>query len=190
MRIKDRLILGMVAGLGGNVVKTVSDEILLRKKISQRSFRSTATGVWVSKEKEATNMNGQILGGLFDFGLGSIGGIGIAYLLSKTGRDHVVPKGILAGIAIGSTITATLSAFPQNKVKPKDAASNLAYMFSHALYGVITTAAIAKFGHPSLFDTKPINNYLKPTEQTTEENKIVAQKHWESQEQREDTLYH
>ena len=144
MTIKDRILLGLIAGLGGNAVKTLSDVVLLRKKLSQRSFRSTAAGVWVLKESEATNINGQVLGALFDFGLGSIGGIGITYLLSKTGRDHVIPKGITAGITIGSMITALLSAFPQNKVKPKDAASNLSYMFSHAVYGIVTTAIVAK----------------------------------------------
>ncbi|MDW7651780.1 MAG: hypothetical protein SCK29_05750 [Bacillota bacterium] len=187
MQIKDRLILGMVAGLGGNAVKTLADEILLKQKISKRSFRSTAAGVWVSKEKEATNFNGQVLGALFDFGLGSMGGIGMTYLLSKTGRDHVLAKGVLSGIAVGSTITATLSAFPQNKVKPKDAASNLAYMFSHAIYGIITTATIAKLGHSSLFDVKPVNNYLPPTEQTTEERKGVSR---ESEEEQERITYH
>lgn len=190
MKVKDRVILGMVAGLGGNAVKTLVDEVLLKNKLSQRSFRATAAGVWVSTEKEATNINGQVLGALLDFGLGAIGGVGITYMLSKTGRDHVVPKGIISGIAIGSTITATLSAFPQNKVKPKDAASNLAYMFSHALYGIIATALVAKMGHPSLFDTKPVNDYLQPTEQTTEEKKRLSEMHRKSKAQDEDIIYH
>jgi hypothetical protein len=171
MQIRDRVVLGMVAGLAGNIVKTLSDEILLRQKLSKRSFRATAAGVWVNNQKEATNSNGQILGALLDFGLGSLGGIGITYMLSKTGRDHITPKGILSGIAIGSTITATLSAFPQNKVRPKDAASNLSFMFSHALYGITTTALAAKVGHPSLFDVKPLNNYIPPKEVTTEERR-------------------
>lgn len=178
MEIKDRVLLGMISGFSGNILKTLSDEIFLKKKLSKRSFRSTAAGVWVSKKKEATNVRGQLLGGLFDFGLGSMGGIGITYFLTKTGRDHIVLKGLLSGIAIGSAITATISVFPQNKVKPKDAASNLAYMFSHAVYGVVTTALVAKLGHPSVFDEKPLNNYLQPLERTTEENKnITTPKH-------------
>ena len=189
MKLRDRMILGMIAGLGGNAVKTLSDEVLLRKKVSKRSFRATAAGVWVNKEKEATNINGQVLGALFDFGLGSIGGIGITYMLSKTGRDYIVPKGILSGIAIGSIITAFLSIFPQNKVRPKDAASNLAYMFSHALYGITTTALVAKMGHSAMFDAEPVNDYLQPTEQTTEEKKRLAV-YRESKAQVEDTLYH
>lgn len=46
-KIKDRILLGVVAGLCGNLIKTAVDEVSLRKKISQRSFRETASGVWV-----------------------------------------------------------------------------------------------------------------------------------------------
>lgn len=168
-KIKDRVLLGVFAGLLGNTAKTAIDEVSLRKKISQRSFRETAAGVWVSKRKEATSIQGQLLGGLFDFGMSSMGGIGITYLLSKTGRDHFVTKGIVSGVAIGSTITALLSALPNNKIKPKDAASNLSYMFAHAVYGVVTAGVVAKVGDHSLFDNEPLNDYLPTDELTTEQ---------------------
>lgn len=169
LKIKDRVTLGVIAGLCGNLVKTAIDEISLKKKISQRSFRETASGVWVSNQKEASNVKGQILGGLLDFGVGTLGGIASVYLLSKTGRDQLATKGIVSGITIGSAITALLSVFPQNKVRPKDAASNLSYMASHAAYGLVTTFVAAKLGDPSLYDTKPHNNYLEPIAQTTEQ---------------------
>lgn len=169
IKIKDRVLLGVVAGLCGNLVKTALDEVSQRKKISQRSFRETASGVWVSNQKEASNVKGQILGGLLDFGMGTIGGIGTVYLLSKTGRDHLATKGLISGITMGSAITALMSGFTQNKVRPKDAASNLSYLVSHAIYGLVTTFAAAKLGDPSLYDSKPNNNYLEPTEATTEQ---------------------
>lgn len=171
--IKDRIMLGLIAGLAGNAVKTVIDEISIKQKVSQRTFRETAAGVWVSKKSEVTNLKGQILGGLFDFGMASMGGVAIVHLLSKTGRDHVIPKGIVSGIAIGSTITALLSVSPQNKVKPKDAASNLSYMASHAVYGVVAAAIAGKLGHPSLFDAEPQNDYLASTELTSEQEKEI-----------------
>ncbi|MFZ5754644.1 MAG: hypothetical protein ACOY3J_10405 [Bacillota bacterium] len=170
-KIKDRIVLGVVAGLAGNAIKMAIDEVSIKKKISQRSFRKTAAGVWVSKQSEATNIKGQILGGLLDFGMGILGGIASVYLLSKTGRDHIVTKGITSGITMGSFITFILGALPTNQVRPTDAASNLSYMASHAVYGLVTTAVAAKLGHPSLFDTKPQNDYLKPSEPTTEQIK-------------------
>lgn len=168
LKIKDRVTLGVIAGLCGNLVKTAIDEISLRGKISQRSFRGTASGVWVSNKSEATSIKGQILGGILDFGTGVLGGIGTVYLLSKTGKDQLTTKGLVSGITIGSSITALLSAFPSNKVRPKDAASNLSYMVSHAAYGLVTTYVAAKLGDPLLYDPKPYNNYLEPTKRTTQ----------------------
>ncbi|WP_034629664.1 hypothetical protein [Desulfotruncus alcoholivorax] len=172
MKIKDRVLLGIISGFTGNIVKTIMDEALLSKKISKRSFRTAAAGVWVNKKSEATNLKGQVLGGLLDFGMAAVGGIGIVHLLSKTGRDYALTKGVLSGITLGSTITALLGALTQNGVKPKDAMSNLSYMATHAVYGAVTSIIITKLGDSSLFDSEPLNNYLSPAKPTTEERKI------------------
>lgn len=172
MKIKDRFFLGLVSGLAGNVLKMGLDELSLRQKISQRSFRATAAGVWVNKKKQAESPLGQVLGELFDFGLASLGGVATVYFLSKTGRDYLIPKGIVSGITIGSGVTALLSINPSNKVAPKDAASNLSYMLSHVVYGLTTTYTAAYLGHDSIFDMPPLNDYLIPTEKTTEINNI------------------
>ena len=121
-KIKDRVALGVLAGLCGNLTKTAIDELSFQIRISQRSFRETASGVWVSKKQ------------------------------------------------------ARRSAFPQNKVRPKDAASNLSYMVSHAAYGLVTTYVAAKLGDPSLYDTQPQNDFLEPTIQTTEQAKKYRHK--------------
>jgi hypothetical protein len=168
MKIKDRFILGLISGLAGNVIKTTLDEISLRNKISKRSFRATAAGVWVAKKKQADAPSGQLLGGIFDFGFASLGGVATVYFLSKTGRDYLLLKGATSGLIIGSFITSLLSRLPSNKVTPKDAPSNLSYMLSHVFYGIATTGVATYLGHPSIFDTAPLNNYLEPVEQTTE----------------------
>jgi hypothetical protein len=168
-KIKDRILLGTMAGLAGDIFKTVIDEISHRKKLSQRSFRETAAGVWVKKSSEAKSIEGQVLGGLLDFGMSIAGGIGTVYLLTETGRDHLITKGIISGIGLGSFINFLIGSLPQNKIKPTDATSNLSYMVSHATYGLVTTAMVAKLGHASLFDKQPANDYLEPTELTTEQ---------------------
>jgi len=155
VKIRDKVALGVIAGLAGNVVKTAIDEVSLRQKISQRSFRETASGVWVSKRKEAAGLKGQILGSLFDFGLSSLGGVGIVFLLAKTGKDHLVLKGTLSGITIGSGVTALISGIPGNKIKSKDAASNLSYMFAHGAYGAAAAATAGLLGDPGLFKKQP-----------------------------------
>jgi hypothetical protein len=101
--------------------------------------------------------------------MGSLGGVGTVYLLSTTGKDHLVTKGLLSGISMGSLITFALAAVPANKAKPKDAASNLSYLVSHAAFGLVTTFVAAKLGDPSIYDVKPQKNNLQPTRQTSEE---------------------
>jgi len=168
-KIKDRILLGTAAGLAGDIAKTVIDEISRKKKLSQRSFRETAAGVWVKKSNEARSLEGQVLGGLLDFGMSIAGGIGTVYLLTETGRDHLITKGLISGIGLGSFINFLIGTLPENKIKPTDATSNLSYMASHAAYGLVTTVMAAKLAHPSLFDKEPVNNYLEPTQLTTEQ---------------------
>ncbi|WP_206752208.1 hypothetical protein [Desulfosporosinus fructosivorans] len=168
-KIKDRITLGIVSGLIGTIVKTASDELFLRQKASKRSFRVTAAGVWVNTKRQASTPYGQILGAIMDLGLGMVGAVAQVYILSKTGKNNLFAKGSLFGMTFGSTITAMLSGFGSNKVKPKDAKSNLTYIFSSGIFGLVTTYAAALLGDDSLWDAPPANNYLPPTKPTTAE---------------------
>lgn len=176
MKIKDRILLGIVSGLAGNVLKTALDELSLRLRISKRLFHTTAAGTWVNKKSQAESAPGRLLGGLVDLGVSSMGGVAAVYLLSATGRDHLLVKGLAGGIIYGSFITLALSAFPQNKLSPNDVPSNLSYMLSHAVYGLAATGAAAYLGHPSVFDTPPLEDYQAPTEQTTESSNRQARR--------------
>lgn len=100
-----------------------------------------------------------------------VGGVLGVKLLTIFGRDKLVPKGIFFGITFGSAITAILSEFQNNKVRPKDALSNLSYLLSHAAFGLVSIFTAAKISDKSLFDTPPENDYSKPTEKTTEQQK-------------------
>lgn len=170
-KIKDRVFLGMIVGVIANIPKVLIDDVSRKMKISQRSFRETAAGVWVSKQNQATNKPGHLLGNILDFGMAMFGGIQTVNLFSKTGRDHVLAKGLLLGIGMGSLVSALMSGLPSNKVSPKDAKSNLSYVASHAAYGIVAAFLTTSLGHPSLFDAKPINDQLEPTELTTEQIK-------------------
>lgn len=173
-KIRDRHVLGIVAGLSGFAVKFVINEISTKLGFAERAFRHTAAGVWVDSRKEANNWKGGLLGTIMDAGICMVGGIFKVSLLCKNGRDHILLKGAFYGASYGAIITALLSGFSSNKVKPKDAASNLSNVFSTAIYGLVTTVVAAKMGHDSLFDSQPINDYVKPSEKTTEQVKLAA----------------
>jgi len=74
-------------------------------RISQRSYATTAAGVWVSSRRQAEKWQGQLLGTMMNIGLCIVGGISAVKLLTTFGRDKLVPKGIFLGITFGSVIT-------------------------------------------------------------------------------------
>ena len=170
-KINDRIYLGMISGTVGFVAMTIIDIISSRMKISQRSYRTTAAGVWVSTRRQAEKWPGQLLGVMMHIGLSMVGGVSVVKLLTTFGRDKLVPKGLFFGATFGSIITSVLSGLSNNKVKPKDAWSNLSYMISHFVFGLATIFTAAKLGDDSLFDTPPQNDYSKPTKQTTDQRK-------------------
>jgi len=172
-KIKDRDTLAIVSGFIGLAGILVVDTVSRNAGISKRSYREAAAGVFVS-QKEAKSFKGHALGLIMTAGVSIIGATNIIGRMSKTGRDKLISKGILSGITIGAIATTLPTLAPQNKVKPKDAASNLSYVFSNIIYGLLTTFATAKLGHDSLFDVPPQNDYLKPTEQTSEQMKLAS----------------
>lgn len=174
-KIKDRMTLGIVSGLVGTILKIASDEVFLRTKISQRSFRETASGVWVSSRRQAKNPYGQLLGAIMDLGLGMVGSVAQVQILSKTGKNNLFTKGTFFGVTFGAMITAMLSGFNTNKVKPKDSKSNLSYLISNTIFGLSTTYSAALLGDESLWDAPPANNYVQPTTPTTAEKEKMKQ---------------
>lgn len=168
-KIKDRVTLCILAGGVGTLILMAVDQISSGLGISQRSYRTTAAGVWVSSRRQAESWQGQLLGTIMHTGLSMAGAFGLISLLTKYGRDKIILKGIFFGTSFGAVINAMLSGLANNKIKPKDAASNLSYVLSNAVFGVTTALVAAKAGHDSLFDAQPLNDQVKPTEETTEE---------------------
>lgn len=172
LKIKDRDTLSIVSGLIGLVGMTLVDGISRRAGISKRSYREAAAGMFVSKN-EASSFKGQALGLIMNSAVSILGANYIIKRMSQNGRDKLMSKGIVSGITIGAIATAIPNIVPKNRVKPKDAASNLSYVFSNIAYGMLATFASAKLGHDSLFDVSPQNDYLKPTEKTSEQVKLA-----------------
>jgi hypothetical protein len=170
-KIKDRNTLAIASGMIGLSGIVLVDEASRRAKISKRSYRVAAAGMFLSK-REAMSLKGQALGIIMNSAISIVGAKYIINEMSKTGRDHILSKGILTGVTLGAIATAIPNIVPKNNVKPKDASSNLSYIFTNLVYGLITTFAAAKLGHDSLFDTPPQNDYIKPTEQTSEEKQL------------------
>lgn len=168
-KLKDRYLLTVVTGILGLLGVTLLDTLSKKLGYSERSYRETAAGIFVPTRMGARSQNGQILGFIMN-GVVSILGAGLlSSLITKTGRDLYALKGIVSGITHGAFLMAVQSGMPWNKVKPKDATSNLSYVVTNDMYGLICGTTIAKLGDDSLFDAEPVNDHIKPTLETSEE---------------------
>jgi len=172
LKIKDRETLAIVSGVIGLAGMTLVDGISRRAGLSKRSYREAAAGMFLSKS-QSKSFKGQALGLVMNSAVSIIGANYIIKRLTQSGRDKLLIKGIVSGTAIGAIATAIPNVVPKNRVKPKDAASNLSYVFSNIVYGMLATFAAAQFGHDSLFDTPPQNDYLEPTEKTSEQVRMA-----------------
>ena len=170
-KIKDRQYLGGIAGLAGGLCMVIVDRISYSMGLSKRLYAETAAGVWVGSKRQAKSINGHVLGAIMTLALAMMGGAVKVSILTKYGRDKIIPKGLMFGISFGAIITGLTSGFAMNKVKPKDANSNLSYVAASGIYGMVTALLISKLGDDSIFDAKPQNDYIKPTTLTAEEKK-------------------
>jgi uncharacterized membrane protein len=151
-KIQDSHVLGIVSGLIGGLGLIIFDKISYEFGISKRSYAQAASGMWVATRRQARSKGGNIFGVAMSLGLSAVGGVIMTDLISQKGTDKLITKGAFYGATYGAIVTALLSGFPKNKVKPKDATSNLSYVTSHVFYGIITTQLISRLGSSKIFN--------------------------------------
>ena len=162
-KMNNRIYLGMLSGVTGLIALTLVDIISPKMRILQRSSPSSAR-VWVSSLRKTQKWSGQFLGILMRVGLSMVGGASVVAILTKYGRDKLLPKGLFIGFSLGSIITPILSGFANHKPKTRNALSNLS---AHAAFGLAAVFTAAKIGDDSLFDTLSQNYNSNPTEKVT-----------------------
>ncbi len=149
--IKDRIMLGMIAGMVGNAAKTVLDEIFLATGKAKTPYRDMASGIFVNKNKTKTE-EGKLLGWLADLGLGMVYGIPLVYLLSHTGADKYPVKGALMGTVTWGLGIGVAKNLGVSKVYPKDPATILLMALSHMAGGIVAAHTAVKLGDRQLFE--------------------------------------
>lgn len=151
-KINDPVILGIIAGLAGNCLKTAGN--LFNRyvlKVSQFTYIEVAAGLFM-RRKESHKPLGQIVGGIADFLIGSMMGVPLVYLLKYTKKDYALVKGIGIGGLIWIGMYGALGrAFGAWGFLPANASTNLSSFLNHSLYGIGASIVATKLGDPSLF---------------------------------------
>jgi hypothetical protein len=151
VKIKDRFLLGAVAGLGGNLVKTAIVKLAKRFNWSEFNGSEKAAGMLLPAHK-ITQPSGRLVGYIADNVIAITLGTAAVYMLSLAGRDKAALKGALSGQVMWSIFYGVLSTMGATQVHPPAPKTVLTEFVAHTAYGAATAALATKLGDPDLFN--------------------------------------
>lgn len=152
-KIKDRLLLGAIAGLGGNIIKIGMMQIAKRLKIAEFDGAETAAGILLPAHKLA-EPRGKIVGYMGDAIVAGTLGVATTYILSLTGKDNAPLKGALSGMFMWTALYGATGSMGISKVRPASPKTVLSQFIAHSAYGAVAAALTTQFGDPGLFTGK------------------------------------
>ena len=151
-RIKDRITLGVIAGLGANLVKEAIAETGIHSGLTKYTCRRMIPAVLLNK-KDAKSWKGWILGTTTDMTVAGLTGVLISYTLSFTGKDYSWLKGVvISNGVLDQVFNYFTRILPQVKQEPN---SNVLCRGIHTVFGITAASIITTLGDPTLFKGIP-----------------------------------
>ena len=149
-KVRDRLQLGVIAGLTGVAVKDLVGGLITRAGRAEDPGPQRAAGMLLPAYKIATPL-GRAAGWLADAAVGSLLGITSVYVLSFTGKDRAVLKGLTTGALAWVGLYGVLGNMGATNVRTVQPKTALSEFITHAVYGVVTVSTAAYLGDDELF---------------------------------------
>lgn len=147
-RIKDRIVLGLIAGAGANIVKEAIAETVIHSGLTKYSCRRMIPRILLNK-KQANTWKGWVLGTTTDLSVAAMTGVLITYTLSFTGRDYSKLKGaVVANGVLDQVYNAFSRILPHVRNEPN---SNLLCRGIHTVFGITAASIITSLGDHTLF---------------------------------------
>jgi hypothetical protein len=151
-KIRDRVLLGVLCGLGGGFVKNGLSVVLARNGLAEYGGPARAAGMLLPAHKISTS-RGKIVGWIADTTISGMLGVVSVYMLSFTGKDKALLKGALvsggmawAGLyGVLGTMGATAVQHPQPKTV-------LSEFLVHTVYGAVVATMATYLGHEDLYN--------------------------------------
>lgn len=153
-KIKDRFLLGIISGLGGNLAKVAVEQFFNKIGFSKTSGYTTAAGIFLKKSDISTPY-GTALGIIGDNMIAAGLGISCAYWLTLMGKDHYFLKGAGLGAAEWSALYGVLSKMGATSIYPVKPKDGLVTYLSHLAFGAAKMTIAVNLGDERLF--KPAN---------------------------------
>jgi len=149
-KIKDRITLGVVAGVFANVAKQALSFVFGKLKLMEITAPEKAVAIFINKKKIGGSVS-TIIGIVADVCIACKLAILLVYIISATGRDNHLLKGLSLGSLAWVIMYGFLSRLGGtgfSTAKPRD---SLCSFFTHAVFGLAASELIVRLGDESLF---------------------------------------
>ncbi|AET68277.1 hypothetical protein Desor_2736 [Desulfosporosinus orientis DSM 765] len=157
-KIKDRITLGIISSLIATVPATIMDLFANKTGLSDYYYNHAST-LFIKRSKSNT-LRGKIVSALVNNITNCTTGVATSYVLSATGRD----KPILKGIGVYALSWLSLNGLLYKEVldtKARRAHTPIFSFFIHTVAGSICGYCVSKMGDDSLFPDSKINSKTK-----------------------------
>lgn len=151
MNIKDRALLGLVAGLGANAVKTALSRTSIKLKVSELDGPEIGAGMFLPGHA-LTTTKGKVVGWIADNLIAGILGTVTVYGLTLTGKNSYLLKGALMGQIMWQGLYGIMGQMGASQVKPSGARTVLSELATHTVFGTVAAAIAANLGDEGLFN--------------------------------------
>lgn len=155
-KIKDPVVLGVVAGLAGNLLKNIGNTVNIKLGITQTSYPRISGGFFM-KKNTVESIYGKTAGWIADTVIAGGLGVGLVYLLKMTGKDHALIKGAIYGQTAWTTLFGVAGKLGASNIYPTDAKTVLSGYMNHNLYGIGAALAATALGDEDLFRKEDID---------------------------------
>lgn len=149
-KLQDSISIGLLGGFIGTIFMDISNFLIFKAGKSETLYGYIAGALFVPPYRTKQKKN-FILGELAHFGIGSIWGIPLFYILKKTGKDHHLVKGIFIsmlslGSLIGGIKFGILKKFRFTK-------TYYSALWNHLVYGLVSAQATVWLANPLVFES-------------------------------------
>ncbi len=152
MKIKDRMLLGTVSGVIGNLAKEMAAGILIRNGRGNLSGPDMAAGIFLNRRQMLyKRRKNKLVGVITDNAIGAMLGVLNTYMLSYTGKDYYLLKGLGCGHLAWVSLFGLLTKMGGSSKHPMSVDDNFNSFISHGVYGLVTNLAIVQLGDEGLF---------------------------------------
>lgn len=158
-KIKDRLVLGAIAGMVTSLPIQIFDALMHENGITDLSYAYSASRIFLTKKKTKT-LPGKAVSAIVNFANSSTVATAITYILSLTGKDYALLKGAGIGTMMWVGIGGLMSSIGL-KIKSKRPITPLILLGQHIIFGVMCSYIIIKLGDNSIFPDKHIQKQTK-----------------------------